>query len=186
MRACKNSQKSRRLRVVGTQVQECTTNKIIILREIPFIAPREKSLTVMVPPVCSSATRINFEVRTSIYLNSFLLLFSYITRTQMANVKSAWSCSDRKEFHSSCYRPTSSLMFPWLKKSGNLKTYNSKSSCFVNLSNMPKFPSFFHSDWPISPDYSLSILNRPYSYSQCWTGASLQWRLMLGNLFKCK
>lgn len=88
MRACKNSQKSIRLRVVGTQVQECTTNKIIIIREIPFLAPREKSLTVMVPPVCSSAT-INFEVRTSIYLNPFLLLFSYITRTQMANVKSA-------------------------------------------------------------------------------------------------
>lgn len=54
--------------------------------ELPFLAPREKSLTVMVPPVCSSAT-INFKVRTSsICLNPFLLLFSYITRTQMASV----------------------------------------------------------------------------------------------------
>ena len=30
------------------------------------------------------------------------------------------------------------------------------------------------------------IISRPYSYSQCWTGTSLQWRLMQGNLFKCK
>ena len=28
--------------------------------------------------------------------------------------------------------------------------------------------------------------NRPYSYSQYWTGTSLQWRLMRGKLFKCK
>ena len=28
--------------------------------------------------------------------------------------------------------------------------------------------------------------NRPYSYSRYWTGTSLQWRLMRGNLFKCK
>ena len=28
--------------------------------------------------------------------------------------------------------------------------------------------------------------NRTYSYSQYWTGTSLQWRLMRGNLFKCK
>ena len=28
--------------------------------------------------------------------------------------------------------------------------------------------------------------NRPYLYSQYWTGASLQWRLKRGNLFKCK
>ena len=29
-------------------------------------------------------------------------------------------------------------------------------------------------------------VNRLYSYSQYWTGTSLQWRLMQGNLFKCK
>ena len=29
-------------------------------------------------------------------------------------------------------------------------------------------------------------INRPYSYSQYWTGTSLQWRLMRGNFFKCK
>ena len=29
-------------------------------------------------------------------------------------------------------------------------------------------------------------LNRPYSYSQYWTGTSLQWRLTRGNRFKCK
>ena len=29
-------------------------------------------------------------------------------------------------------------------------------------------------------------MNRPYSYSQYWTGASLQWRPMRENLFKCK
>ena len=28
--------------------------------------------------------------------------------------------------------------------------------------------------------------NRPHSYSQYWTGTSLQWRLMRGKLFKCK
>ena len=26
--------------------------------------------------------------------------------------------------------------------------------------------------------------NRPYSYSQYWTGTSLQWRLMRGNILK--
>ena len=28
------------------------------------------------------------------------------------------------------------------------------------------------------------VLNRPYSYSQYWTGTSLQWRLMRGNILK--
>jgi len=28
--------------------------------------------------------------------------------------------------------------------------------------------------------------NGPYSYSQYWTGTSLKWRPMRGNLFKCK
>ena len=37
------------------------------------------------------------------------------------------------------------------------------------------------------PFFKIEILtfNRPYSYSQYWTGTSLQWRLMRGNLFKC-
>ena len=30
------------------------------------------------------------------------------------------------------------------------------------------------------------VENRPHSYSQHWTGTSLQWRLMRGNLLKCK
>ena len=31
-----------------------------------------------------------------------------------------------------------------------------------------------------------NLSNWPCSYSQYWTGTSLQWRLMQGNLFKCK
>ena len=31
--------------------------------------------------------------------------------------------------------------------------------------------------------YLAKQTNRPYSYSQYWTGTSLQWRLMMGNLF---
>ena len=30
----------------------------------------------------------------------------------------------------------------------------------------------------------LTIRNRPYSYSKYWTGTSLQWRLMRGNIIK--
>ena len=39
---------------------------------------------------------------------------------------------------------------------------------------------------PSSPPPSEKNHNRPYSYSQYWTGTSLQWRLMRGMLFKCK
>ena len=31
---------------------------------------------------------------------------------------------------------------------------------------------------------SLAICNRPYSYSWYWTGTSLEWRLMRGNIIK--
>ena len=34
--------------------------------------------------------------------------------------------------------------------------------------------------------HSLYFVNRPYSYSRHWPGTSLQMRLMLGSLFKCK
>ena len=39
----------------------------------------------------------------------------------------------------------------------------------------------------ISPIYTfinLSVINRPYSYSRYWTGTSLRWRLMRGNIIK--
>ena len=29
-------------------------------------------------------------------------------------------------------------------------------------------------------------VNRPYSYSRSWTGSSMKWRLLRGNLFICK
>ena len=29
-------------------------------------------------------------------------------------------------------------------------------------------------------------VNRPYSYFHGWTGTSVEWRLMRGNLFRCK
>ena len=49
---------------------------------------------------------------------------------------------------------------------------------------------FIHSviiDLPISDVKLMELreLNRPYSYSQYWTGTSLQWRLMRGNILKC-
>ena len=40
--------------------------------------------------------------------------------------------------------------------------------------------------WTMEEVRSLMPHNRPYSYSQYSTGTSLQWRLMRGNLFKCK
>ena len=46
-----------------------------------------------------------------------------------------------------------------------------------------------HSRWVIvteRPKPQERLTNRPYSYSQYWTGTSLQWRLMRGKLFKCK
>ena len=39
------------------------------------------------------------------------------------------------------------------------------------------------SQWMQSHQHSY---DRPYSYSQYWTGTGLQWRLMRENLFKCK
>ena len=33
-------------------------------------------------------------------------------------------------------------------------------------------------------DMEDDLVNRPYSYSQYWTGTSLQWRLMRGNILK--
>ena len=35
-----------------------------------------------------------------------------------------------------------------------------------------------------SPLLTMHELNRPYSYSRYWTGTSLEWRLMLGNIIK--
>ena len=46
----------------------------------------------------------------------------------------------------------------------------------------PVLPSSAKTD----PRFDRAIFNRPYSYSQYWTVTSLQWRLMRGNLFKCK
>ena len=39
---------------------------------------------------------------------------------------------------------------------------------------------------PFTYDYHINgaKLNRPYSYSQYWTGTSLQWKLMRGNILK--
>ena len=38
----------------------------------------------------------------------------------------------------------------------------------------------------IIPGIMSSNDHKVYSYSLCWTGTSLQWRLMRGHLFKCK
>ena len=37
---------------------------------------------------------------------------------------------------------------------------------------------------PADVIYRSKYKNRPYSYSQYWTGTSLQWRLMRGNILK--
>ena len=56
--------------------------------------------------------------------------------------------------------PRSSCLFPFLSQ--------------IDFLNIPE------------PFFKIEILtfNRPYSYSQYWTGTSLQWRLIRGNLFK--
>ena len=46
--------------------------------------------------------------------------------------------------------------------------------------------SFLYISFTFSANLRREMTNRPYSYSRYWTGTSLQWRLMRGNLFKCK
>ena len=52
------------------------------------------------------------------------------------------------------------------------------------------FSSFFqfNSHTTVTPHTTFALqhccCNRPYSYSQYWTGTSLQWRLMRGNILK--
>ena len=38
--------------------------------------------------------------------------------------------------------------------------------------------------WQLWTKVQLDSANRPYSYSRYWTGTSLQWRLMRGNILK--
>ena len=56
------------------------------------------------------------------------------------------------------------------------------ASAFIGFKRITKENgSIYRSAWE-----RVNSRNRPYSYSQYWTGASLQWRLMRGNVFKCK
>ena len=90
------------------------------------------------------------------------------------------------------FNQTSQLWSSILLQNGNTANVNLLLIIFATLP-LPPQPLPLRQDHFKQIPYLRSMVstcsgdsNGPYSYSQYWTGTSLQWRLMRGNLFKCK